>query len=462
MKPELLQVLNEWNQPGLLQHLTSLDETARQALETELLGLDLDFLKFLFRSYQSFQTAGVGSRQIFRTIQPLRDDCCELETARIFHQSSRAERFLSEGKAAVLILAGGMGSRLGHFAPKGTFPITPVTGKSLFQVHCEKLAVLRRHYGVPILTCVMTNRASHAATCAFFEENDFFGLPASDFFFFPQNEIPALNPQNGALYFRSNGQICFGPDGHGGLITAMKSAGAYDFLRRHGVETLNTFHVDNPLVPVLNEQFLDAHLNRKSEMSSLVIEKIDGMELVGNVVRSGADGETLRVVEYLDFPGEFAMETNPAGGLKYWAGSIGVHLIQLDFLERMEAQIRKDPDFLPYHLPLKKITADLGEVWGIKPERFIFDVLPFAKNPVVGRAGNRDEVFTTLKKSPEPVRNHLSELYASWLRRLGAKLPERAVVEIAPGFALDFASLQQRVPEGTVFRDSQIYLNDSK
>ena len=41
---------------------------------------------------------------------------------------------LRQGKVACLVVAGGQGTRLGWDHPKGTFPVTPVSGKSLFQV----------------------------------------------------------------------------------------------------------------------------------------------------------------------------------------------------------------------------------------------------------------------------------------------------------------------------------------
>lgn len=459
MKPETLRMLKAWKLSELTEHLASLCAETRDEVEDELHRIDFQLLDGLFRKYQDSQKKTVSPSETFRTIFPPDDAFCELNTTQIFGRSQRAAGYISQGKTAVVILAGGMGSRLGHSAPKGTFPITPVTGKSLFQVHFEKIALLCEHYRTPIRTYVMTNSASHIPTCEFLRENRFFGLSEENIFIFPQNEIPAINPQNRSLYFTPEGRIYFGPDGHGGMISALKTSGAYDDMHRHGIVTLNTFHVDNPLVPVLNEQFLDEHLRRASDMSSIAVEKIDGMELVGNIVGSREEGKNgLRVVEYMDFPGEYAMKTRPEGGLMFWAGSVGIHLIEVAFLEEMQNRIAREPDFIPYHLPLKKILTNEGEVWAIKPERFIFDVLPYARNPVVGRACDRNEIFTTLKKNPETVRTHLSELYAGWLRRAGAVLPKGAEVEIAPGFALDFTQLQARIPSGTVFNSDKIFL----
>src|SRR5262249_15043130 len=97
---------------------------------------------------------------------------------------------LRRGEVAVLLVAGGQGSRLGLDHPKGMFPIGPVSNKPLFQLHVEKvLATIRRH-GKPVPLLVMTSPATDAETKTFFEQNKCFGLPASDVHFFQQGVMP--------------------------------------------------------------------------------------------------------------------------------------------------------------------------------------------------------------------------------------------------------------------------------
>jgi hypothetical protein len=49
------------------------------------------------------------------------------------------EEALRAGRVAAFTVAGGQGTRLGYDGPKGTFPVSPVLGKTLFQVFAEKL-----------------------------------------------------------------------------------------------------------------------------------------------------------------------------------------------------------------------------------------------------------------------------------------------------------------------------------
>ena len=392
----------------------------------------------------------------FPEIYPLRtSDYRTLDVKQIFGVCPRAEASLHAGHAAAVILAGGMGSRLGRTLPKGMCAVSPVKEKSLFQLHFEKIYQLRQRYDASIPIYIMVNRASIPMVREFLEKHDFWGVPFEDVFLFVQNELPAVN-EDGSLFYDSRGNRCFGPDGHGGLISALESSGAYADMETRGVRTLCTFHIDNPLVPVLNEAMLGMHWETKSEMTSVVVEKFDGMELVGNIVRD-SDGHFC-VVEYMDFPMELANLTTPSGTLRFWAGSVGIHLIQLDFLIDFYRNLVENPALLPFHHPKKKIITQDGPVFIRKPERFLFDILPRTKNPLIVKM-DRAEIFTTLKKSTEIVRDHLNNLYKNWLQKSGAVFSPNASVEIAASFAMDQSTCMAKITPGTTFSGHTIYLD---
>ena len=122
--------------------------------------------------------------------------------------------------------------------------------------------------------------------------------------------------------------------------------------------------------------------------------------------------------------------------------------------------MKADPEFLPYHLPVKKISTTEGPKWAIKPERFIFDILPHAQNPVVARVA-REDAFATLKAEVPPVQEHLTRLYTAWLRRCGA-LDDNftpSCVEIAPDAALDETTLLSKL-RGARFFEPNLYIDE--
>ena len=367
---------------------------------------------------------------------------------------------LRRGRVGVILVAGGQGSRLGFPHPKGMFPIGPISRKTLFQIHFEKVLAVRRRYGVPMPIYVMTSPATDQPTRQFLEAHQFFGLPAEDVVLFCQGLMPAVDAQMGKLLLEGPGRLALSPDGHGGLIRAMARSGALQDAQNRGLEHFFYFQVDNPLVPVCDPAFLGWHRLAQSEMTTLVIAKRHPLERVGNVVSVAG---RLHVIEYSDLPDELAHRRHPDGRLVLWAGSIAVHAIRVDFLARMAEQA----DQLPFHRAWKKVPfldAQGRRVHperpnAIKFERFLFDILPYAERAIVVE-GDPAECFAPLKNAsgasedtPESVQAQMSALYRKWLRLAGAEVDESISVEISPLFALEAEDLRGKIPPGTQIKE---------
>ena len=127
---------------------------------------------------------------------------------------------LQAGRVAAFTVAGGQGTRLGYDGPKGTYPVTPVTGKTLFQVFAEKIARSGERYGVTIPWFILTSEINKDATVAAFEAADLFGLSRESVHFIVQGLVPAVDYE-GKILLAEKGKIAMTPDGHGGSIAAM-------------------------------------------------------------------------------------------------------------------------------------------------------------------------------------------------------------------------------------------------
>ena len=371
---------------------------------------------------------------------------------------ARGEDALRAGRVACFTVAGGQGTRLGYDGPKGAYPVTPVRGHSLFQVFAEKILAAGRRYGPTPPWFIMTSPANHAATVAFFEEHRFFGLDRGRVHFFRQGQMPAVD-FTGRLLLEAPGRLALSPDGHGGALRAMVRSGAVETMRREGVDLLSYFQVDNPLVRCVDAAFLGFHLEAGSEMSSKMAPKRSAGEKVGNFCLD-ASGR-LVVIEYSDLPRPLAEERLPMGDLRFRAGSIAIHILDREFVQRVGSG--SDPSCrLPFHRADKKIpTLDADGLLlrpdspnGVKFEMFVFDALPFARNPVVietDRAGDFSPVKNaTGEDSPATCRDDQLRQFARWLRAAGASLPVDATglppfpFEISPLFGDDSASVAQR------------------
>lgn len=362
----------------------------------------------------------------------------------------RGEEALGSGKVAAFTVAGGQGTRLGYDGPKGTFRVTPVAGKSLFQVFAEKILAARRRYGADIPWFIMTSHANHDETERFFREHDFFGLPRADVRFFRQGRMPAVDPE-GRILLESRESIAMSPDGHGGALRALCRSGAVGEMERRGIEVISYFQVDNPLVQAIDPTFIGFHLDAGSEMSSKMIPKAYPAEKVG--VFAVNDGKMM-VVEYSDLPAELADQKEDSGELRFRCGSIAIHLLATGFVKKM-GEGSGGPASLPFHRANKKIPTvdERGEPVrpekpnGVKFEMFVFDALPFARNPVVMEA-DRAEEFSPVKNaegvdSPETCRRDQLKQFSRWCEAAGVpveKDPEglpAVTFEVSPLFATD-------------------------
>jgi UDP-N-acetylglucosamine/UDP-N-acetylgalactosamine diphosphorylase len=375
----------------------------------------------------------------------------------------KGEALLREGRVACYLVAGGQGTRLGFNGPKGTFTIGPVSQRSLFQIHAEKIRALSVRYGATVPWYILTSEGNHQATIDFFQEKQFFGLGPEDVHFFQQEMLPAVDTQ-GKFLLQSKSHILTSPNGHGGSLKALHKSGALKDMRDRGVDTVFYFQVDNPLVAMCDPVFLGHHALGGSEMSSKVVRKSSWEERVGVIVlRDGV----LTVIEYSDLSDEEAKAMLSDGSLKYWAGSIAVHALSVDFVERLN----KGGFSLPYHRASKKVpyldpTGNLCEPEknnAIKFETFVFDALNRARNSMTLEV-SREEEFSPVKNatgndSPLKSRKDMTALYLRWLESCGAKIEWgedgsfEGHVEINPRSALDAGDLSKHVKPGTIIRD---------
>jgi UDP-N-acetylglucosamine/UDP-N-acetylgalactosamine diphosphorylase len=350
-------------------------------------------------------------------------------------------------------VAGGQGTRLGYAGPKGTFPVTPLKQKPLFQVFAEKLAAAGRRYGRPLPWFIMTSHANHTQTEAFFAENRFFGLDRSRVHFFRQGRMPAVD-FNGKILLEAKDSIAMSPDGHGGSLRALERSGALDLMRGAGVDTISYFQVDNPLVRCVDPEFIGWHLLHRAEMTAKMVLKAYPEEKLGHFCLQHG---RLVVIEYSDLPLAVQREIDPqTGRLRYLAGSIAIHILDREFVRRMAAgSVAGTGPVLPFHRADKKIATLDAAGNPVKPDRpngakfemFVFDALPFARNALVIETPRADD-FSPVKNaegvdSPRTAREDLLRQYARWLKGAGARVETDAsglpadTFEVSPLFGDD-------------------------
>ncbi|MDZ7374150.1 MAG: UDPGP type 1 family protein [candidate division KSB1 bacterium] len=452
---ELRRAYERAGQSHVFRFWDELTAAQRKELVQQLSRIDLGLVSqlqdLLRRHLQGESRAGELEPVDIIALPTSDEDWKKREQAR-----ATGEEALRQGKVAAVLVAGGQATRLGYGQPKGTFPIGPVTERSLFQYHAEKIRAISRKYGRPVPWAIMTSPATDLPTRTFFAEKQYFGLPSDQVLFFIQDTIPALDP-DGKLLLEEKWRVFESPNGHGGVLFALVRSGVLDQLEARGVEVLYHFQVDNPLIRLCDPVFLGFHLLENAEMSLKVIRKRDPYEKLGVVGRR--DGR-FAVIEYSDLTREEMEARTPDGELRYWAGSIAEHCYNVSFVRRVVSQAGK----FPLHIAHKKVPHLDREGRRVAPrepnaykfEMFVFDALPFAERAVFLEA-SRSEEYSPVKNaegldSPETARRDMIRLFARWLEEAGIAVPrdasgEPAVrIEISPLFALNSHELREKLP----------------
>ena len=432
---EAKKKLAECGQQHVLEYWTKLSAAERKSLLSQIERFDARDLAHCRRSLAEKALAIDSSKGKAPKVAKLKGKALKAAV-------EAGERELKAGKVAALLVAGGQGSRLGFDGPKGAYSIGPISGAPLFHFHARKILARSIRYGAKIPFYVMTSEANNEATVRVFEENDYFGLDPEDVFFFVQGMWPAMDAE-GKVILDSPGHVFMSPDGHGGLLAALKRSGALADMKKRGIESVFFFQVDNPLVEIADPAFIGYHVMEKSEYSLKLCAKRDPFEKVGMPMLIGS---SYHMVEYTEMTEEQCLRKRN-GQLYFLYGSPAIHVFARSFLER-EAE-----KAMPLHLAHKKIPSVVGgkvvksaEPNGYKFEKFIFDILPNAKKAAFLAFDQQDE-FSPVKNaegadSPETCKADMQRKWARQLADSGITVPAGMPLEIDPVYALDADDLK--------------------
>ncbi|MGC8737821.1 MAG: UDPGP type 1 family protein [Candidatus Hydrogenedens sp.] len=442
---EIYQKTVEFGQEHVFQFWGQLNGEEKQYLLNQLKGINFQLMKNLAEKW-IFSTP---ETEVFSQIEPvdvipLREDTHPVERKTY----EFGEEMLRKGKVGLFLVAGGQGTRLGFDGPKGTYPVGPITQKSLFQYHAEKIINLQNKYKCILPWYIMVSEGNEKPTISFFKEHKFFGLNPENVYFAVQPMVPCLNEQ-GKFMLETPYSLAMNPNGHGGTIPTIVEKGILKDAKNRGIEIISYFQVDNWAVKVADPRFIGYHTLNKAEMSSKIIRKNSLREPVG--VHCLCDG-VYRVIEYseLDIYPQL-LEIDSAGNMKFFAGNPAMHIISLDFVEKVYQQLH----CFPWHKAFKKIPYinEYGEFVkptqpnGYKFETFIFDALRFTNHSPVAVEIQRQGEYTPIKQfdgdnSVISARKSMTQFWGTWLKKAGYAVESyleqnnNFYIEISPIFSL--------------------------
>ncbi len=341
--------LEKYGQEHVLKYYDELSEAQKEALLEQIAATDMSILDSC-RHREELAKKGVISPLAAMQLSEIKEK--EEEFTKVGLDAIRA------GKVGAVLLAGGMGTRLGSDNPKGMYNVGLTRELYIFECLINNLLEVVRQADTWIHLFVMTSDKNNDATISFLKEHKFFGYQEEYVHFFEQ-EMAAATDYSGKIYLEEKGKLSTSPNGNGGWFISMKNAGLLDFVEKQGIEWMNVFAVDNVLQRIADPCFVGATIEKNCTVGAKVVRKNAPDEKVG--VMCLEDGRP-SIVEYYELTEDLMNARDENGDPAYNFGVI------LNYLFYVPELIRISDRQLPLHIVEKKIPYlnEAGEL--VKPE----------------------------------------------------------------------------------------------
>ena len=368
-----LDILKANNQEHLLNYLEMANEKQKEELIKEIEKINFDEIKELYKISKRDNEKAIESKLIEHVKFV---DKYKMSEEDFNKYKKVGEDIIRNGEYAVVTMAGGQGTRLGHNGPKGSFLLdVKPKPKYLFEILADGIKRANEKYGVTLNWYIMTSTENDAKTEEFFKEHNYFDYPKDKIKFFKQGNLPLVS-EEGKLLVDENFHIKYAADGNGCIYKSMRIDGILDDMKKKGIKWIFIGAVDNALLNMVDPILLGLTVCDGNQIGSKSVVKRSPEEPVGVFCKK--DGKP-GVIEYTELPTEMAHEVDEEGELLFGESHIMCNLYSIDALDKISKEK------LPYHSAHKKapFMNEKGELIKVtkpnayKYEAFIFDGFAF-------------------------------------------------------------------------------------
>ena len=357
-KSDAEKILKENNQEQVLTYFDSLDDAKKTEFLKQIENINWSDIKMI--GAETEQKRGAFA-------VPPAVSVSEIQANKEKFQSEGIKA-IQKGEVAAVLLAGGMGTRLGFDLPKGCYNVGQTHELFIFECLINNMMDVVKLAGAYVPLYIMTSEKNDAATQAFFEEHNYWGYDKNYVKFFIQDMACAVD-YNGKLLLEEKGRLATSPNGNGGWFTSMVKAGLDKDLHKRGIKWINIFAVDNVLQRIADPVFVGAAIAGNYESASKVVRKVEPHEKMGLLC---LEDNKPSIVEYYEMSKEMAEARASDGSLEYKYGVILNYLFALDKLEKIANEK------LSVHVVEKKIPyidANGEKVSPTEPNGYKFELL---------------------------------------------------------------------------------------
>ncbi len=408
---DTIDILKIYHQEHIIKLIETLNEDKKRVLVEQISHIDFHQLKELYDNTK--KEIEIKENKI-EPLPYLDKEKLSEEQKKEFQKLGK--EVIQNGEYAVVTMAGGQGTRLGHSGPKGTFKLDVYgKGKYLFEILAENLKEANQKYGGTIPWYIMTSKENNDETIEFMKKHNYFGYDKEAVTFFTQSEMPLVDI-NGKLLVGKDMKIKEASDGNGGTYSSLRASGALAEMKEKGIKWVFIGGVDNALLKMADTILLGMAIDKKVQIASKSIVKANPHERVGAFAKMNGHP---KVIEYTELPEKMAEEVDENGELKYGESHIMCNLYTIEAIEKISKET------LIYHSAFKKnsyIDENGKEVIPQEPnsykfESFIFDAFELFDDIAILR-GKREDDFAPVKNkdgvdSPKTAK----ELYEKFWNR---------------------------------------------
>ncbi len=349
-KADFLRELQTYGQSAFVSLFEGMNEDMQEAMLKQADLLDLSMLE------NAKPHAVEEARGLIEPIETLTMEKYEKNVDRYRELGIEAIR---KGRIAALVLAGGMGTRLGFEHAKGMYDIGITHSLYIFECMMKNMLEVVKEAGTFFHLFIMTSSLNDGETREFFAEHDYFGYDSKFVHFYVQDMSPCLDDA-GNMFLSAPGTIAMSPNGNGGFYSSLVNSGLSAYAKSQGIEYINVFAVDNVLQKIVDPVFVGALIESGCATGAKVVKKASPDEKVGAICLE--DG-TPSVVEYYEMTKKLKDAKLADGSPAYNYGVI------LNYLFRTHDIDEVVRERLPVHVVKKKVPY-LGEdgITTVNPE----------------------------------------------------------------------------------------------
>ena len=408
---DIIEILKQYKQEHIINLLNKLEGKQKEELIEQINNIDFHQIMELYENTK--KEIEIKENKIESIAYLDKEKLAKTDKEKF---DELGEKTIISGQYAVVTMAGGQGTRLGHTGPKGTFKLDVYgKGKYLFEILAENLKEANKKFNTIIPWYIMTSKENNDETQEFLEKHNYFGYDKNSVMLFKQGELPLVNTE-GKMLIGKNLKIKEASDGNGGVFTSLRTTGMLADMKERGVKWIFIGGVDNAILKMADITLLGMAIDKDVQIASKSVVKANPHERVGVFCKMNNHP---KVIEYSELPEKMAEEVDENGELKYGESHIMCNLFTIDAIEK----ISKEP--LIYHSAFKKnsyIDENGKEVIPEEPnsykfEAFIFDAFELFDDIAILR-GKREDDFAPVKNkegvdSPKTAK----ELYEKYWER---------------------------------------------